>query len=627
MSEDIYTTNEYIKKNPTLHEEDSPWKIKKIIPLVDRFLKEIDKKEINILDVGGGAGLILKEISEYIRRKGIKVKKYSLDLSPGMLKIQNNNNPDIIQLLNEDIKKTSLRNKEIDLTLMIDVIEHVPNPEEALKELRRISKYVIFKVPLEDNLWNNTLNLINNGKTRKESKDKFGHINFYNDKILKNQVENNNGEVIYSNFTNVFNFFINDSYYANKRLRGKLFNIVANIFYNLSPNLASCLFGDFSMLLVKSNTTKMNDKKLKILMLNYEFPPLGGGASPVSYEIAKGYVKLGHSVDVVTMGFKDLPSYEVKDGINIYRVKCLRSKKEICHPWEQLTYIISAKKFLKKHMKTHTYDINHTHFIIPTGIIALWLKKKYNLPYIITSHGSDVPGFNTDRFKQLHKFTGPILRKVCKNAKIIIPLSQYLNTLIKENIGEYKVRVIPNGVYIDKFQPKAKKKIILSTGRLLPRKGFQYLIKAVSNKDYNYEVHIAGDGPMMQELRALAEESKTKIVFHGWMDNNSKEYKQLLEEASIYVLASEKENASIALLEAMSAGCAIITSSISGCPETIGNSGLIVEAKNSEQIRDAIESLVNNPKKMQRLEKLARKRIIKMFDWNKIIKEYEEVLR
>jgi len=75
---------------------------------------------------------------------------------------------------------------------------------------------------------------------------------------------------------------------------------------------------------------------MKILMLNYEFLPLGGGASPVSYEIAKGYAKLGHKVDVVTMGYKNLLNFEIKEGINIYRVKCLRSKKEICHPWEQL---------------------------------------------------------------------------------------------------------------------------------------------------------------------------------------------------------------------------------------------------------------------------------------------------
>ena len=52
-NDNIYTTNEYIKKNPTLHEEDSPWKVEKIIPLVDIFLDENDKKEITLLDVGG----------------------------------------------------------------------------------------------------------------------------------------------------------------------------------------------------------------------------------------------------------------------------------------------------------------------------------------------------------------------------------------------------------------------------------------------------------------------------------------------------------------------------------------------------------------------------------------------
>jgi len=367
-------------------------------------------------------------------------------------------------------------------------------------------------------------------------------------------------------------------------------------------------------------------KKKRILMLNYEFPPLGGGASPVSYEIAKGYVKLGHKVDVITMGFKGLKEFEKKDGINIYRVKCWRTKKEICHPWEQYSYIHSAKKFLKEHMKTHTYDINHTHFIIPTGVLSLWMKKKYNLPYIITAHGSDVPGYNPDRFKLLHKLTGPTLRKICENANVIISPSQYLSKLIKENIRKYKVQVIPNGVYPNKFKPKPKKKIILSTGRLLPRKGFQYLIEAVSNKDYGYEVHIAGDGPMMQELRELAKKSKTKIVLHGWMNNNSKEYKQLLETASIYVLASLKENASISLLEAMSAGCAVITTNISGCPETIGNAGIIIEPENAEVLREVITKLISHLFLINKYGKMARKRIIERFDWNNIIQKYGVVL-
>jgi len=370
-------------------------------------------------------------------------------------------------------------------------------------------------------------------------------------------------------------------------------------------------------------------KSLRILMLNYEFPPLGGGASPVSYEIAKGYVNLGHKVDVVTMGFKGLPDFEKKDGINIYRVPCWRSKKEICHPWEQLTYIISAKKFLREHLKNNFYDINHTHFIIPTGVISLWLKKEYGLPYIITAHGSDVPGFNTDRFKLLHNFTGPTLRDICINSDKIVSPSKYLADLIRRNVLDLgkKIIVIPNGIYPNKFRPKRKKKIILSTGRLLPRKGFQYLIQAVSDKNYGYEVHIAGDGPMMRELKKLSKKSKTRVVFHGWLDNNSKNYQNLIEAASIYILASEKENSSVSLLEAMSAGCAVITTNISGCPETVGDAGLTVDPRNYEQIRKKIFELTKNPEEINVLGKLARKRILSKFDWNKLMILYEKEIR
>lgn len=365
---------------------------------------------------------------------------------------------------------------------------------------------------------------------------------------------------------------------------------------------------------------------MKILVLNYEFPPLGGGASPVSYEMAKGYVKNGHKADVVTMSFKNLPSFEQKDGINIYRVKSWRSKKEICHPWEQLTYIISAAFFLKKHLKNNTYDICHCHFLIPTGIVALWVKKKYGLNYIVTAHGSDVPGHNPDRFKLLHKFTKPILRRVCGEAKKIISPSNFLASSIRKRIGNYKIEIIPNGIYPDRFRPKKKKKIIFSAGRLLRGKGFHFLIKAVSNKDVGYEVHIAGDGPMMSELKKLAKKSKTKIVLHGWLDNKSREYKKLLEESSIYSLVSEKENFSVSLLEAMSAGCAIITSNVSGCPESVGEAGITINPKDVKQLREKIWYLTQHPAEIENLGKKARKRVVEHFGWEKIIREYEKLI-
>ena len=88
----LYLTDEYLIKTPTLYDVDSPWKVSKITPLVDRFISYINKGEINLLDVGGGAGLILNAISTYIKEShSVDVNKFALDLSPGILNIQKKN--------------------------------------------------------------------------------------------------------------------------------------------------------------------------------------------------------------------------------------------------------------------------------------------------------------------------------------------------------------------------------------------------------------------------------------------------------------------------------------------------------------------------------------------------------
>ncbi len=366
---------------------------------------------------------------------------------------------------------------------------------------------------------------------------------------------------------------------------------------------------------------------MKILFLNYEFPPLGGGASPISYEIAERYVGLGHEVAVVTMAFEGLPSFEMVNGISVHRVNCIRAKKEICHPHEMLTFIANGKKFLNQHLSTENYDVCHNHFVIPTGLLALHAKKKFGLKYIITSHGSDIPGYNNDRFKFLHLFTKPILRSILKQSSGNFSGSNYLANLANSNLNPpIPYQTIREGFHSDLYEPKEKKNIILSTGRLLQRKGFQYLIEAVSHRDTGYEVHICGDGPMMEQLKALAEKSKTKVVFHGWIDNQSKEYKNLLESAAIYSLVSAKENASKSLLEAMSAGCATITSNMAGCPESVGDAGITIAPEDPMALRKVLEDLMADESKISTLGELARKRILETYNWDVLIKEYESVL-
>jgi len=251
--QNLYLSDKYIAKNVSLHIEDSFWKVSKIIPLIDEFVDYANKNEIKLLDVGGGAGLILNTISTYMKeRHGIKVDKFALDLSPSILEVQKKNNPDLKKALNEDIRKTSLSDKEVDLTLMIDVLEHIPNSIEALKELKRISKFVIFKVPLEDNLIARTANFIRKGKPRRDLIETVGHINVYNLSELSRLIEENTGRILDYYFTNKFHYYLNSEHYrGTMNLKDKLINFVAETLFKISPKICSLIFEDFVVILVE----------------------------------------------------------------------------------------------------------------------------------------------------------------------------------------------------------------------------------------------------------------------------------------------------------------------------------------------------------------------------------------
>jgi len=354
---------------------------------------------------------------------------------------------------------------------------------------------------------------------------------------------------------------------------------------------------------------------MKILVLTIEYPPLGGGASPMAHEINKNYISRGHEVSVITMSFKELAAEEIVDGVHIYRVKCKRSQKHISYAHEHVSFLISARRFLKKLLPQHQFDVCHAHFIIPTGWLASWVKKYFGIPFIITAHGSDVPGFNPDRFFWHHQVSPPLIRSIIKSSAGIVVPSKYLGSLLEDVIGENDPKVIhiPNGINTEYFIPGEKTKTIISSGRLLERKGFHHLIEAVSKEDLGYIVHICGDGPMMEQLKELALNSKTPVVFHGWIDNRDELYKSLLSEATFYCLVSTNENASTSLMEAMSSGCVVVTSNVSGCPETVESAGVCIAPENHEILFTTLSSLIQDPSLQSTLMQSARQRALNSF--------------
>jgi len=358
---------------------------------------------------------------------------------------------------------------------------------------------------------------------------------------------------------------------------------------------------------------------MKILMLNYEYPPLGGGAAPVTKAIAEKLIELHHDVDVLTMGFQDLKSDEIINGVHIIRVPSLRKNQYTCYTHEMMAYCYSAWKMLPALFKKNRYEITHSHFIIPTGIVSN-LYKSQN-PYIITTHGSDIPGFNPDRFGFQHRLSAPIWKTVVKGSSYITTPSYYLKELIQQNTDYQRIQVIPHGINSDLYHPKEKENKILIVSRLLKRKGIQHVIEAMQGIN-DCQLVICGEGPyrLALEKKVKTLNLDNKIKFQGYVSNN--QLKQEFETASIFILPSLSESFGMVFLEAMAAGCAVIASDSTACPETIGNAGLFVQPGNVEDIHNKLSFLIRNEDIRKELGIKGIKRVKNEFNWDTIIEQY-----
>ena len=358
-------------------------------------------------------------------------------------------------------------------------------------------------------------------------------------------------------------------------------------------------------------------------MLCYEYPPIGGGGAKVVDGLTRELINMGQKIDLVTMGFKDLPKFEQKGNLRLFRVKCIRLKSSICTWPEMVIYIFSALPVLLRLCRENDYYINHTHFIYPDGILAYLLKKIKKIAYIITAHGSDVPGYNPNRFKILHKLLVPVWRIITSNAEQLIIPSENLNQLVKKVSTNNRTTIIPNGIDLNKFSPhEQRENRILVVSRMFERKGLQYFIQALSGFDCDLKVNVVGEGPYLKTLKNLAAELKSKVHFLGYLDNDSKELRELYETSKIFVFTSEAENFPIVLLEAMIAGLAIITTNDTGCAEVVGDGAILVNPKDSLALKEALLKLISNPDLCIQLGKIARKRAEKLFSWETVAKKH-----
>jgi glycosyltransferase involved in cell wall biosynthesis len=364
---------------------------------------------------------------------------------------------------------------------------------------------------------------------------------------------------------------------------------------------------------------------MRILMTSYEFPPIGGGGAAVVAGLSRELVASGHEVDLVTMAFQDHPRKETVDGVRVYRVPCLRKAKHNCTAPEAFSYVAGAMPTIHRLLSRRRYDVVHAHFILPDGLLAWQIKRYTGLPFVVTAHGTDVPGYNPYRLRAAHQLLRPVWKAVVQGADRIVCPSEILERLVlAQRPSAHKTTVIPNGLAVGEYRPRRPSSRILVVTRMLERKGVQFVLDSLAESPVEPEVHIVGDGPYLPELRRKAEELRSPARFWGWLDNRSPQLREIYESSGIFVFPSEAENFPIVLLEAMAAGLAIITTAGTGCAEVVGDAGILVPVRDSRAIGRALERLIKDPALRESLGAAARRRIEENFTWSAVARRYVE---
>lgn len=325
---------------------------------------------------------------------------------------------------------------------------------------------------------------------------------------------------------------------------------------------------------------------MKILILNYEYPPLGGGAGVVSQYHAEGLAKIGHKVTVVTTWFEGEKEIENGDNFKIIRLKSKRKYSYKSTPDEWISWISKSKKFLKDYLKLNEQDYCFAHFALPGGEVAKFLKKEFHLPYAIISHGQDIPWFFPKQMLKYHIVTYFWIKQICKKADKLILLTEAMKKNADKFMGKHKKKniIIPNGCETSNFYPDYKKRStklkIIFAGRLVAQKSpfvFLKAIKLLKEKiGSEFLVNIMGDGDLKEQMQQFVTENNlgNEVNFKGWV--NKKEMLAEYQSAHVQIMSSAAEAMSIAALESLSTGVYLISTPVSG------NTDIIQENTNGE---------------------------------------------
>jgi len=372
----------------------------------------------------------------------------------------------------------------------------------------------------------------------------------------------------------------------------------------------------------------------KSLLITLDFPPYIGGVANYYSNICKNL--LPEDICVLAPNTKNTEKFDTQQKYKIIRKQLLSSNP---FAWPKWMKMIKAAKETIRSENIETIIVGN---VLPVGTVALYLKKKLDIPYYVFTHGMDIT-MPRGRKKVL-------LKKILQNADGVFSNSKFLMNEIHQNGVEPRnievvypcANIIPDVSEISNIELKNKyelnnKKILLTAGRLVPRKGHNIVLRAlpkILKKHGDAHYVIAGDGPQKQELEKITKalNIQNNVTFTGAIEDDIMH--GLLDICDIFVMTPYKtshndiEGFGIVYLEASHFGKPIVATDTGGVSEAVEDnvSGILVEPKNHTAVADAIIDLLDHPNKAHRLGFQGMDRVHEMFSWERQAQKVKKIL-
>lgn len=369
------------------------------------------------------------------------------------------------------------------------------------------------------------------------------------------------------------------------------------------------------------------------MLINYEYPPVGGGAGNATMFIARALQRLGHPATVLTGAYALHTGASNEEGVHVQRLDTGRRSAARSSAKEMLSFMYAALKAAPAIAASRAIDAVIVFFTLPCGPIALRLHRSMRLPYVVSLRGGDVPGLVPEIAWQ-HWLLTPLRRRVLRSSTAIVANDAGLAQLSTE-ADPYAVDVIPNGVDSEHFSPLRRSAHgtgttnLLFVGRFHRQKNLTFLLNQLAQlnarEPNGWHLALVGDGEERPALEQLAHRLGIGdvLAWHGWQEDKAR-LRDLYRQADILVNPSLYEGMPNVVLEAMACELPVVASDVPGNDSLVqsGKSGLLFPSGNGEAFCAALSRLRHEPDFARELGRNARRKVREEHSWEMVARRY-----